>query len=126
AKTSERRPNHLVHSKISAASFRPGGTKSEIRNPMPSALTDYMTARSFVICSILRPLTVRGHLHDLRVKLPQDLHQILLSVHDLMDVLVDHRNFIESGGNEMHAALFQHPIDLAPFKGFGRLLPAHD
>src|SRR3974390_3909841 len=48
------------------------------------------------ILSVFGPLTMRCHLHQLRVELAQDGHEVLLSGHNFMDVLVNHRNLIQA------------------------------
>ena len=46
---------------------------------------------------ILRPFPMGGHFNQPRIKLSQDLNQIRLRRHYLMDILVNHRHFIQSG-----------------------------
>jgi hypothetical protein len=51
---------------------------------------------SIVIISVFRPLTMRGHLHQLRIELAEDGHEVLLGGHDFMDVLVNHRYLVQT------------------------------
>src|SRR6266481_3652781 len=52
---------------------------------------------SIVIMSVFGPFPMRGHLHQLRIKLTQYGHEVLLGGHHLVDVLVDHRHLIQTG-----------------------------
>ena len=55
--------------------------------------------------SILGTFTVRRHFDQLGIELAEDLHKIHLSGHDLVNVLVDSRHFIEASRDELHAAI---------------------
>ena len=57
--------------------------------------------------SILRPTSVAAHHDDARHKFRNDIDQIGLKCHHVMDIFVGSRDFIETTGEEPDLSLFQ-------------------
>ena len=49
-----------------------------------------------IIASVFSPLAVRRHLHQLGIELAENGHQVVLSGHHLVDVLIDHRHLVQT------------------------------
>src|SRR5262245_9297949 len=54
--------------------------------------------------SVFRPLACGRHFHQLGHEFAEHGHEVVLRSHDFLDVLVSHRHFVQSGGNEGDAA----------------------
>src|ERR1017187_10871174 len=48
-----------------------------------------------IIASVFRPLAMRRHLDQLGIELAKDSHQVMLGGHHLVDILIDHRHFVQ-------------------------------
>src|ERR1035438_4874355 len=75
--------------------------------------------------SVFRPLPRGRHLHQLGIELAEDSYQVALGGHDLMDVLIHHGHFIQTGGNKGHALLAQEAVGVFPVELCIRGLAAH-
>ena len=49
--------------------------------------------------SIFSPLTMRRHFDQLGIELAENSHQVVLGGHHLVDILIDHRHFVQPGRN---------------------------
>ena len=76
--------------------------------------------------SVFRPFSVRRHFHQLGIELAEDGHQVLLSRHHLVNVLVNHWYLVQSGRDQGHALLAQEGVHFLPLECLVRLRAAHD
>ena len=67
-----------------------------------------------------------SHFNDFGIEPSEDVDEVGLGGHDLVDILVNAGDLVEPSGDEFHAALFQYPVDLTPFEGLEGFGPAHD
>src|ERR1700674_4137823 len=79
----------------------------------------------FTSASVFGAVAGRAHLRELRIKLAEDFDQIGLRGHDGVDVLIDTRHFIETGGEQLDAALGEQLLGRAPGERLHRLSAAH-
>lgn len=52
-------------------------------------------------------ISARRHFDQTRVEVGQNFHQIVLSGHDRVNILVGHGRFIQTAGNKVYAHIFQ-------------------
>src|SRR5260221_3890997 len=78
-----------------------------------------------IIASVFCPLAMRCHLDQLGIELAEDSHQIALGGHHLVDVLIDHRYFVQTRRDQGHALLAQEGVHFLPIERFVGLRAAH-
>src|SRR4051794_28974260 len=55
-----------------------------------------------------------GHLHDFRVEAGDDVDEVRLRRHHLVDVLVDARRLVNAGRQKLYARLLEHRLEMIP------------
>ena len=55
--------------------------------------------------SVLRALAGGGHFYEAGMEAGKGLDEIVLGGHDLVDVFIDHGDFVETGGEEGDAGV---------------------
>ncbi len=82
--------------------------------------------RAAGVGSVFGAFAVGGHFDEVRVKPAEDIDEVLLGGHDLVDVFVDAGNFVEAGGDEFDSVVFEEAVYLFPCEGLDGLGAAHD